>query len=545
MSTDGGLTITDNGASGGPRAGAFRFATHLEFGDLGTSTPGNFGLFYEEKQEGFASLTENVTEDQTNAGIYGEAEFGRLTLGFEAEGYEKAGGDEETTAEVTAKLELNDTWSVEAGAARLDRTVVGDPDDTGTRDDVALRLNYEPHDDLLIYAFSQHTTDVTGGLGEDDRIGFGFDTQLTEKVSLAGSASDGDLGTGGSLRLGYAPTADNELYLGYTLDPTRSGAGYELVGKDDGTFVFGGNYRHNERFATYAEDIWDLYGERRSLTQSYGVTYTPDAKWTVSGGFETGEVRDDINGDFDRHAVSLGLAYADQEDMLARGRIEYRSEDAEGTDQDRDTLALAFGLENRTSDDWRFLANLDALVSESKDSDFRNGEYVEASLGYAYRPTLNDRGNLLFKYTYLHDLPGEDQVTADGSDEGAQQKSHILSIDGNYDVAPTLTFGAKYGYRKSQVADRGTDLYTDNTAHLGILRLDWHVVHKWDVLFEGRLLFTEESDITETGGLIGIYRHLGNHAKLGLGYEQGVVSDDPADIDYESKGVFLNLIGKF
>ena len=191
------------------------------------------------------------------------------------------------------------------------------------------------------------------------------------------------------------------------------------------------------------------------------------------------------------------------------------------------------------------LANLDALVSESEESDFRNGEYVEASLGYAYRPAQGDRTNLLFKYTYLHDLPGEDQVTADGTTDGPQQKSHILSVDGNYDIAPSLTFGAKYGYRKSEWADRGTDLFTSNTAHLGILRLDWHIVHKWDLMLEGRVLLSDETDIEETGGLIGIYRHMGNNAKIGLGYEQGTVSDNPADIDYDSKGVFLNIIGKF
>ena len=58
-------------------------------------------------------------------------------------------------------------------------------------------------------------------------------------------------------------------------------------------------------------------------------------------------------------------------------------------------------------------------------------------------------------------------------------------------------------------------------------------------------IIAEESDLTETGALVGLYRHLGNNVKLGLGYEWGEVSDDMANISYEGRGVFLNLIAKF
>ena len=43
-------------------------------------------------------------------------------------------------------------------------------------------------------------------------------------------------------------------------------------------------------------------------------------------------------------------------------------------------------------------------------SDIRDGRYIEARLGAAYRPVDNERVNALFSYTYLEDLPGQDQV---------------------------------------------------------------------------------------------------------------------------------------
>ena len=158
---------------------------------------------------------------------------------------------------------------------------------------------------------------------------------------------------------------------------------------------------------------------------------------------------------------------------------------------------------------------------------------------------MNERLNLLARYTYLRDLPGEDQVTASGSAEGPLQISQVVSIDGDYDLTPKLSFGAKYGFRSSQVAERGTDDFTDSTAHLGIMRLDWHVVHKWDVMGEVRALYGVEDEGTETGALLGIYRHVGNNAKIGIGYEWGRVSDDITDLDYDSSGIFLNIIAKF
>jgi predicted porin len=184
-------------------------------------------------------------------------------------------------------------------------------------------------------------------------------------------------------------------------------------------------------------------------------------------------------------------------------------------------------------------------VSRNEGDSFRDGEYVEAALGYAYRPVMHERLNMLLRYSYLHDLPGVDQVTVTGDTEGPQQKSHIFSVDVDYDLSPKLTLGAKYGYRKSQLRDRTSGDESTSTANLGILRLDWHVVHKWDALLEGRVMHTEESDLTETGAVAGLYRHLGNNAKLGFGYEWGEVSNDMADITYEGRGAFVNLIAKF
>ena len=544
-STDGGLTISSSGGVVSDRAGAVRFDSHFDLTDLGLQTPGYIGLYYERKEAGFSTLREDITSDQSLIGLEGAIEVSdRLRFSFELEDFDRDNGDSKQTTEVNVAYQLNPMWAVEGGLRYLDQVRVGDPTRTGERTDAAVKLTYTPSDDLSIYAFGQGTLDNSGGLSDNNRIGIGFDAQLSEKVALAGEASGGSTGGAGALRLTYTQSADREFYFGYSLDPVRTDSLDEVA--ENGTVVFGGRYRINDRVSTYAENNIDLPGaSKRSLTRAYGVTYTPTDLWSFSGSFETGDVRDDVNGDFDRTAVSFGAAYSKGDVRQGRVRLEYRVEDGDGTARDRDTITLSADYANKVTQDWRFLMNLDAHISDSDESDFRDGEYVRFSLGAAYRPIDNERLNMLFRYTLLRDLPGEDQVTAAGSTDGPEQRSHVLSANVLYDLSERLTIGGKIGYRESSVADRGTNVFTDNTATLAALRLDWHVVSKWDVMGEVRVLETKETDTTETGALVGVYRHVGNNAKVGIGYEWGEVSDDLTDLDYTNRGLFLNVIAKF
>jgi long-subunit fatty acid transport protein len=543
-STDGGLTITSTGGVVADQAGAAQLRARVDLQDIGLGRDGYVGLYYDQKDEGFSTLNETITADQSLIGLEGEiAASARVDLAFGVEQFEQDGGTERTKVDVVVGYQINDHWSVDAGLSLLDQVTPGDASETGERTDLILRATYDHSDDLSIYVFGQTTLEHTGGLDTNARYGVGVDSQLTDKLAASAEISDGDAGTAGAVRLSYAASADNQVYIGYTLDPTRSGAGSTL--RDNGTIVAGGRYQHSSSVSTYTESTFDMPGNQRSLTQTYGVTYTPDETWTIAGSMESGRVRDSVSGDFDRSAFSLGTAYAPNEDLSMRARLEYGTEDGVGTDQDRETYGLSLGYANQVHEDWRMLMDIEALYSDAADGAFHDGEYARASLGYAYRPLDNEKLNLLLRYTWLNDQPGEDQISANGNDEGLLQRSHVFALAASYDLNPAFTLGGKLAYRKSQVADRGTTDFTDNTATLAALRLDWHVVSKWDVMGEGRVLFTDETETTETGALIAAYRHMGDHVKLGLGYEWGNVSDDAFDIAYNSQGLFLNIVGKF
>jgi hypothetical protein len=203
----------------------------------------------------------------------------------------------------------------------------------------------------------------------------------------------------------------------------------------------------------------------------------------------------------------------------------------------------------------RLLGKLNHAESKSSLGAFFDGNYTEAVLGYGYRPVTNDRLNTLFKYTYFYNLPSPSQVTDTVTNTAANtvtntsadfiQKSHIFSLDAMYDLTQRWTIGGKYAYRLGQVSmDRVNPEYFDSRASLYIVRADWHFIHSWDFLIEGRLLDLPDAQDRLSGVLVGIYRYLGNYVKMGVGYNFSKFSDDLTDLGYRHQGLFINIIGE-
>ena len=87
--------------------------------------------------------------------------------------------------------------------------------------------------------------------------------------------------------------------------------------------------------------------------------------------------------------------------------------------------------------------------------------------------------------------------------------------------------------------------FFDSRGQLVALRADWHVVRNWDVMVEGRMRQEIDAGDIYTGALVGAYYHMGNNLKLGAGYNFSDFSDDLTNMDFNSQGLFINVIGKF
>lgn len=585
-STDGGLTSWSPDKDKNKYKGAFswRARGRLGLADVLGEKAGdsNLGGYYEKKKAGYSSLTEEITRDQTIWGADTALTLSEnLGLKLNYDDFSTADKRRKRDGGGTITARFNDIWSADFG---LRYTKMADPSRTagssayrsgynGSRVDAGARLAYKANDDVKLYLFGQGSLHRSGDIDRNNRGGIGTELRLTDKVSLNGEASYGTHGIGALASLDYNPAADDHYYIGYRLDPDRAFSldrSYSLHGTDMGAIVAGLKRRINDVASAYAENNYDLFGRRHSLTQTYGVNYTPSNLWSFNGGLEMGRVTGaavdtSSQSDFDRYAPSLGFNYKDEERGInAAARTEVRVEKSKDKSRNQTSYLFSGGLGVKTSKDWRLIANIDAVIADSRshaDSGFTDTDYVEASVGYAYRPIENDRLNGLFKYTWLYDMPGTHQrVGGDANNDkkyggyyAPAQKSHIVSADFTYDLYSWLSVGGKYGLRIGEVKYRQNNnksLDFDNrwqksTAHLGVIRADLHWIKNWDILMEGRVMYMSQAKTTDYGALAAIYRHLGDNFKLGIGYNFGRFSDDLRDQTYDDRGMFINFIGKF
>ena len=556
-SIDGGLTLTDPYVAGsdGNRAMAYRVLGRVDLAEVVPGLKGNLQGNYAYKQKGFSTLDEEVTDDQQQWGFKGDLELSeRVSLDFyhDQQNLDDGTYDQKSGAGLAFKLTDRDTLT-----AGLERAAVNDPenDTDGERADAALKLERVLDEDTSIYGFGQATLQRSGNIDRNDRVGVGGTRALTDKIDATGEVSYGTGGVGGRVLLEYEPAAAERYYIGYTMDPSETYRNdfFSTMEEDDlGAIVAGVKRGFSERLSVYAEDKYDFLGFQQSLTQAYGVTYTPVPEWKFGGAIESGMVWDDSpqgvveTGDsgFNRTAVSLTAAYSPNDKLNASLKGETRWDNPDNGESDTVAYYLAGRFSNAINDDWRFIASLDAVISDQTDTTLE-GRYLEASAGYAYRPVSNDRLNAMLRYTFLYDLPGPDQVTYDGNENGTAQRSHIFDADVSYDVIPMLTLGAKYGLRFGDIKPNDATDWEQSTAQLAVLRADFHVVKQWDLMIEGRSLWEDASESANLGFVAAIYRQMGENFELGVGYNFGDYSDNLADLTANDHGFFVNAIGKF
>lgn len=546
LSVDGGLTLgTQAGIAGDGRA--YKLEGQLDLLELGLNTPGIIGGYFEDRSAGFSTLSYRSANDEKLYGLFAEIEPSeRWAYRLDFDHFEDSAGRRISEGSLAATYHYSGRVDLTFGLEHLDEARPGVAADTGRRTDVAARVDVEQNARLDWYSYLQATVERSGGLTRNNRIGLGAEYALTDQWTIAAEVSDGSTGAGAQARVSYADEVGNTTYFGYALDPERELDGLTLNGRDKGRFVAGATRRINDQLTFSAENSYDLFGARKALTSTYGAEYGLSDRLTFDMSFELGRVRDPFTlTNFDRKALSLGATYED-EALTWRGRLELRRDEGDnaGANRDADVIAASFSARYKIDDASRLLFAIEGIKSDNATASIPDAEYAELSFGYGYRPVDNDRLNALAKYQYIYDMTQRNAVAPAGSNflTTPRQKASIFSVDGSYDLNRNWTLGGKVGGRLSD-QDSGAG-FVSNNATLGVINLRYHAVHKWDFLVEARQLNAE--DVGSQSGVLGaVYRHFGNNLKVGIGYNAGSFSDDLADVTYDDKGVFINIIGKF
>jgi len=61
-------------------------------------------------------------------------------------------------------------------------------------------------------------------------------------------------------------------------------------------------------------------------------------------------------------------------------------------------------------------------------------------------------------------------------------------------------------------------MFLSITPHISeFLRADWLVLHEGRIFGEARMLIDNGAGTTDTGAMLGVYSHIGNRVKVGVG----------------------------
>ncbi|WP_026841967.1 OmpA family protein [Citrifermentans bremense] len=550
-SRDGGFNYStvQSPADTAVAAGAYRLDASLGLQDLNKDWHGRFTLYSQLLEAGYSAPGQIAEKETVQVGGTAEVPVNdRLRLNLKADQRTVDQGLETVAAEANATYRVNENWSAGAGArldSRQDHSpVVPLTQETGERTDVVGKVSYDSNARWSSYLFGQQSVLTSGNREDNGRGGVGGAFRVTDRFKVNGELSAGDQGAAGRFGSEYLYSDRTTLYLNYTLENERSDNGVQAR---KGAVASGFRTRYSDSASVYGEERYTHGDVPSGLLHSYGVDLAPTDRLNLGAKGELGTLKDNLTGaELKRTALGGSAGYGFDRVKLSSA-VEYRVDDAEQPDLSflkRTTWLLKNSLKYQMTPDWRLIGKFNYSQSKSSQGNFYDGSYTEAVVGYAYRPVANDRLNALVKYTYFYNMPTAEQVNGAGTTAGVMQRSHIASVDAMYDLTPRWSVGGKYAYRLGQVSmDRVNPEYFDSRAHLYVVRVDWHFLHKWDALAEGRRLDLPDAQDRRSGVLLGLYRHLGNNFKVGAGYNFSDFSDDLTDLSYRHQGVFVNIVG--
>jgi hypothetical protein len=513
---------------------------------------GQLTLYVQDVEAGYSAPGLTALTDTTNfGGTFTMPVAGKFSVGAKVDSLEQEQGLETDVAEVNLGYQVNESWEISAGYRVDDRIdnapVVGLTQEVGERADAVMQVGYDSRTTWNAYAFLQDTVSVSGNRQENARAGIGGSYRATERLRVDAEVSNGDLGTGARLGTNYLHSDRTSLYLNYALENERTDNGLRSGRGSEGNLVAGVKSRIADSTSVFLEERYQHGTTMTGLTHATGITFAPTEKWNLGISTDIGTLQDQQTGaETDRMAGAVQIGFGFRDLQFSSG-VEYRNDDAEQLDlsrTERTTWLFRTSFKYQINPGMRLLGKLNHSESESSLGTFYDGGFTEAVLGYAYRPVMHDRLNVLAKYTYFYNVPTTDQISLSNIPAEYIQKSHIAAVDVTYDVTHNFTLGGKYAYRLGQVSlDRENTEFFDNNANLYVVRGDYRFFKNWELLVEGRMLHMPDLDERRTGALAAVSRYLGDHLKIGIGYNFTDFSEDLTDLSYDHHGVFLNITG--
>ena len=351
-----------------------------------------------------------------------------------------------------------------------------------------------------------------------------------------------ELGTGSrgesaqvNAELGLA--SDHSVYGAYnwSSDTSASRIASEFDQRLTNGWTVGQRWRASNRVNVFNESQ-SLRGASggNGISHTVGMDLFPAQGWQLGVTVMDGEL-ETAGGLVERQAYSFSGGHTDAAAQWA-SKVEYRED--QGAEQ-REQWVTTHRLLVRLNEDWRFAGRLNWADTDDRLNPAAGARLLEGNVGFAWRPADRTDRALFTKYTYLVD------EASPGQEGGLRfdQRSRILAVEGVFELGERWSLAPKLASRWGEFRmGRGEGAWLDSRADFLALQLRYHLPGEWDALGEMRQLSVRDGG-TRRGGLLGVDRQIGDHFRVGVGYNFTDFSDDLTDLEYDHKGFFLNLSG--
>ena len=558
FSDNGGIQFSQKGSTGNSEDGkAFKISQVINFSEFTSNKmPLTFDGYYSEKSKGFANFVDAIEYDTIEYGAevkYDWKPNGQRTTTFKHT-YEKEEGthyERITSLLHTEELQVGLKGTIEV-QDRREKSYSSNVDQTTRETLAAIKVSREISEGRhKVYGIVQGTLSREGDVKDNNKITLGFESQVSKKLRLGLEGFTSNRGNGGGISANYDLNDRASIYTKVTND-LDSNSGREI------NTTVGTKFAPTSKLELYSEKQYQSRTKEYETSDVYGVRYKPNKNHNFEISYSKGEVKKTISGlsraakDInDRYVWTLGYGFENKH-LEYRSKVEYRNEKG---NTDLEQWVTTNRLKTSQKGDWSWMAQFDYAKTTGLDAgDKTLADFTEAAVGFAYRPIKHDRFNLFGKITFVRGLDPEDQFNkSDSSMNGRtqldvddyEQKSLVYSLEGVYEFSPKFETAFKIAHRKGELRYRGEDEWFSSGATLYAVRGNYKINEKWQGQLEYRHLEVDTAKDSKAGWVTSLYRTLGTNAKVGIGYNWTDYNDDLTQLNYNSKGWFINLVGKW
>ncbi len=538
FSSNGGLSFTQTNSGLGAREGrADAVEARANFKELGwTQLDWSAGAWWRQVNDGFSISRFDQGQDIEEHGVEVLGQFSPTVNMYGRYSRAERGVESLEQQQLTVEWLLNDDISLTGELRRVDEMRLSG-NAVGTL--AALRYKQRFGSTLDVYATGQLTLEDDGGTyADNDAITVGAKYLFGNLSTIGAEVTDGDRGSAAQLNGEYRLNPEHSVYGSYTYsDDTTDYDPLFNSGANPG-WTLGQRWRLSNRVNMFNESQFLKAPNESGLAHTFGMDFYPGQGWNTGFTLQNAQLDNSV-GQVDRRAISLNGGHTSNATQW-QSKLEWRQDSGAEL---REQWVTTNRLLHKFSESFRIAARLNYSDTTDQTNASAGAKFIEGNVGFAWRPWNSTRYALLGKYTYLYDVSSLEQT---GNNVAFyDQRSQILSLEGVYNPDTHWEFAGKLMRREGEVRlGRLSGEWADSATTFAAAQVRYAFAQGWHSLAEYRWLGVRDGGDRQ-GFLVGIDRDLGQYFRVGLGYNFTEFSDELTNFDYDHRGVFLNVVGRY